>query len=99
MTNGAINSSIFVTNQDLPHSDQDGTIDKPFQDLEDALERAYELSGTFLKSSNVTILMLSSENYGNNHYLLRNKRQLYRPLIDNKKASRWRITIKPYGDQ
>lgn len=75
-----LTTTLYVTNEDFASDDdvqlRDGSSSLPFGDLEDALERAYELSAQYVTAS-ITILLQSSTDYGTTHYLLRTNRPFY----------------------
>ena len=52
----------------------DGSSSLPYDDLEDAITRAYELCADVLTLCEVTIILQAGD-----HYLLRTNRNFYRP--------------------
>lgn len=72
-----------TTNQISPNSNvvnMDGTSSKPYDNLMDAIERAYELAAPY-KSASITILM----NKGS-HYLIRSAKTFYIPSKIDKQS-------------
>ncbi|CDW90613.1 UNKNOWN [Stylonychia lemnae] len=94
--NTTANFEIYITNKDTAKSVQaiSGTISDAFGDLEDALEKAYELSSSYIYSK-VTIYLLNQN--GTTHYLLNNLRDYYLPRNVDKRHQSWDIIIKPYS--
>ncbi|CDW90224.1 UNKNOWN [Stylonychia lemnae] len=89
-------ATLYVTNKDITENIQlrDGSISKPFGDLEDAIERAYEIAASFYFAS-ITILLQNSVEYGNSHYLLRSARDFYISRYIDKDSQGLTLLIKP----
>ena len=69
-----------------------GSLALPFQDLDDAITKAYEDCANVIQTCSVTILLMKGD-----HYLLRSKtRDTYRPSIYEAESQNVQLTIKPY---
>ncbi|CDW79376.1 UNKNOWN [Stylonychia lemnae] len=91
-----ITTTLYVTNDDITVDVQnlDGSEALPFGDLEDAIERAYEIAAPY-KHALITIYLKESANYGKNHYLLRNARDFYQSKVEDKQSQGLTLIIKP----
>ncbi|CDW88401.1 UNKNOWN [Stylonychia lemnae] len=69
---------------------QTGTIGNPFNDIQDAVMRMYELCANVQKTCVVTIYLMNGD-----HYLLRRYRNSYRPLLYDSHQQNMVLTIQP----
>eukprot|EP00347_Sterkiella_histriomuscorum_P011673 403371551 len=87
---------LYVTNIDISADVQtlDGSLSKPFGDMDDAITRAYELASQ-QSYTDITIYLQNTSDYGLNHYLLRTARDFYQPLLFERDSQSLKLIIKP----
>lgn len=84
-----IQNSVYITTKDLGanNSGGNGTINNPYDNLLDGIERAYELAAPY-NIANITIYLFTGD-----HFLVRGERSFYVPLSINKESQNLNLKI------